>query len=370
MVAHDMHRSTLISIYAIILFVLMTGFVNAGDLGVYNGFLTAGSTLNTATANSMMVLDDGVFSMWSNPGGLINDHHQIYASSVLSTSVATQSQVTPANYKAGIGMFGYLYTMEKSAFGLGYIGRNVEETSAEYSRVGESRNSISYSEITASFARKLTSEYSLGISAGPIVGRAEDGILVSDSDRDTLYTPLLWFARIGLKHSRDNLRWGVSLETPAMGKFTVEQPVNVGYQRDKRDIDYSGALGIRAGIGWENDNAGIEADVLFYEMNVVQVEGLNADFDSDLISAGVAGRLQLNEQIGARAGIRMRFSDPEDLTFVQFGAGGSFVISPEVTAFVSGGLLLHTGDETDRTVYGDVLPISLRAGVIFHNKPE
>jgi hypothetical protein len=344
--------------------------VNADELSVYNSFLSAGTALNTGSANSMMVLDDGVMSMWTNPGGLITEHHQIYAGSILTSAYATQSRVSSSDYKAGLGMFGYLYSLKNSAFGLGFIGRNVEESSAKYSRVGETRNSISYSEITMSYAHILGDGYSLGVSAGPILGRARDGVLVNESDHDTLYTPLLWFARFGIKKSMGNWRWGLALEAPATGKVTVEQPVNLGSLRNKNDVDYSGAMGLRAGIGWGTDIAGVEADLLYFRTDMIQVDGNATEFTTNLMSAGIAGHLRFNELVSLRSGIRFRFSDPEELTFIQIGTGGSYILSPELTAYVSGGMLLHTGDEITQTVYDDVVPFILRAGVIFHNEPE
>ncbi len=364
-----MSISLRIFVTSIAAYLLSIGIVKADDLSVYNSFLSAGTTLNTASANSMMVLDDGVMSMWTNPGGLLTEHHQIYAGSILTSSYATEARVSPSEYKAGLGMFGYLYSLKNSAIGLGFIGRNVEESSAKYSRIGETRNSISYSEISASYAHTLGNGYSLGISAGPILGRARDGVLENESAQDTLYTPLLWFARLGIKKSMENWRWGVSLETPATGQFTIEQPV-LGSLRNKNYISYSGAPGVRAGIGWANSFAGVEADLLIYKTDMIQIDGVSTDLTTNLISTGVSGFLQINELISLRTGVRYRISDPEDLTFTQLGIGGSYILSEELIAYTAAGILLHTGDEITRTVYDDVVPYILRAGVIFHNEPE
>lgn len=342
----------------------------ASELGVYNTFLAAGSSMNTGTANSMLVLDEGVLSMWSNPAGLVVNRHQIYADGTLSGAYSTQSQVSPSDAQAGLGMIGYLYSYSNSVLALGYAPRNVLQASADFNRVGEIRNSQSYSEITASYARRFGKGFTAGISAGPIIGKGKTGAIISPTDQDTLYNPLLWFARIGVKQNRGVMSWGVSVETPAMGKFTVERPINVGYQRDKLDIDYSGALGLRAGVGWDLTNVGIETDVLYYNMDMVQVDGESAELESSLMSAGIAGKMQISDVIGLRAGLRMRFQDPSDQTFTQFGFGGSYIISPELTAYGSFGVMFPYGDAADTQLSGDLRPMTLRIGIIFHNEPE
>ncbi len=355
---------------ALILLTVTLPMSFAGEIGVYNSFLAAGSSINTATANSMLVLDDGLLSMWSNPAGMIVDRHQIYADGTISGAYSTQSKVNSSGAQAGVGMIGYLYSFSSSVFALGYAPRNVLNASADFNRVGEIRNSQSYSEITASYARRFGRGLSAAISAGPIIGKGKTGAIINPADRDTLYSPQLWFVRIGIKQKYEIVSWAVSVETPAMGKFTVERPINVGYQRNKIDIDYSGALGLRAGVGWDLGRFGIETDVLYYNMDMVEVDGEGAEFESSLMSAGVAGKMQINETIGLRTGLRMRFQDPNDQTFAQFGFGGSYILSPELTAYGSFGMMFPTGDATDTMLSGDLRPMTVRLGIIYHSEPE
>ncbi|MCB2211684.1 hypothetical protein KQI52_06180 [bacterium] len=362
-----------IFIVAAVCLLMLAGSTQASEISVYGTFMNGGSVLNTATANSMMILDDGLLSLWTNPAGILSDRHQIFAGGSLQTAYSTQSQVSPANVKAGIGMIGYLYTFPTSAFALAFTPRNSVEASAEYNLSTTSyeiRNTFTYSEVTATYARKLGRGYSLGVSAGPILGQGKAGAITESNPQETLYSPLLWFARIGLKQKTGVMSWGLALETPSIGKFTIEEPTLVGYQRTKTDIDYSGALGVRAGVGWDMRFMGVEMDALYYNTDMIQVDGESANFDAPVLSVGAAAQMQVHELVRARMGLRVRVEDPNDRSFLQLGMGGSYTISEELLVYGSGGIMFPYGDGIKGTAYDDLLPFTLRAGVIYQNLLE
>lgn len=167
------------------------------------------------------------------------------------------------------------------------------------------------------------------------------------------------------------------METPGIGKYTVERPVNVGYKRDKTHLEYRGAPAVRAGIGWDLKFAALEVDALYANAGMIRVDGEKiragdgkTDHVSPLVSSGLALHLQLDDRIRVRSGVRVRFEDPVELTFTQLGFGGSYVIDGELTAYGSAGLLIPNGSEAETGVLGDLRTFVLRAGVVYQGLME
>lgn len=368
----------------ILTLLLVPSLMFAQGASLYGNRLASGTVLTTATASSVRMNSSGMESLWGNPAGIISPHHEIYADGRVNGAFSTQSQVTPADWQAGVGSIAYLYSFPRSALALSYMASEHTEMTADFGGY-ESVNRRNLNEGTLSYAHTLGRGLSLGITVGALFGESHSGNLASDAEMDTVYKTLATVARLGVKQRVGVMAWGITMEVPTFGTMTVERPTNVGYQRFDTDYDIVGAPGFRFAAGWDLRFADVELDLYYAAASRAEISHSESipvgdsspygpvdliDYDDDVLSVGTSAGVQVDPSIRLHFGLRARVNDPDEVTFFQFGGGGSYILNDEVTVYAAGGLMLPYGDGIDGTAYSDLLPFILRAGVLFHNAAE
>ncbi len=341
------------------------------ELSIYTSSIGAGDSWTIGSANTGVAIDSGAVGVDRNPAALLINRNEILGEGAIAGGISMQHKVS-SDYTFGPGSFYYQTAAKWGNFALYYTPRNRANSNAEY----ESNKVLLRDEnieIGSTIALKLIKDFSTAFSIATIRGKSIDGVELKGIENftassDTIYEPYLWTTKFGIQKRKGRLRWGAVLELPAIGELKRKNPTNQNDVYISNKYDYYGAMGLRVGVGKIYDHGSVESDIQYYNCGMVKVDNHSVTTNDHLMSIGITGQLNINQQIKINSGLRFRLIDPEEQTSILFGIGAKYILSEEVTFIGGAGMLFYNGDSVKDSALEDIRPWTLRGGVVFYGK--
>ena len=347
---------------------LVPGFARADLLGPYAVPMGAGDAWSVAHASSGIALDRGLIGGFGNPAAFVTDRNEIYGEGSAWGAFAVQNRVSPSGISYGAGSIGYLTSYESSSLVLLYRNRSQLDRGAGYGNTDVVDNQ-NLSDVGIAYAFHLKDGLTAGVFAGAITGSGYSGILQQSTDLDTIFTPHLWFARFGIQDRVGTWRYAFVLETPAIGSYKVDRPVNIARKRAGDVYSYRGPWTLQAGLGRDGGNGnGYEMEISLANSGTI-VRGDDAIAEKDIsFSAAISGHIQVSPKIRLASGLNYRLIDPADHPALLLGLGGDYSLTEKVTLFGGAGIYFPTSSNSSSTALDDVRPWIIRGGIMFFER--
>jgi len=326
-----------------------------------------GDVWSMGSAFTGVAIDSGFSGGVRNPALSFVKRNEISGEGDAWNDIISQSHLESPSPRVGVGSIGYLVNIGTSIISFGYVAQTRFQSGVSHSQA----DIISRAELSSysvGYAKNVSKKLNFGMDVGWLGGHANYGAKIETTDKDTSIVPSVFRTRIGLSGKTESLNWGIVVSLPQFGKYTIERPLDIRNKTYETELDYSGGMGIVAGLGRELGGYIIETDFTFIETGSVKLDGENLENSAPVISLGVAGRHAFSENVEAVSGFRFRLSDPEERTYLLWGFGAKYKLNKDIDLFGSMQLMFPTVSNSNDTLLDDVTPWCLRGGFSFHGE--
>lgn len=358
-------QKTGLLLIAFVSLLLFAENAHSDEMSVYFPSVGASGAWDIAGANTGVAVDSGLVGGARNPASYLTNRNELYGEANAYGAISVRNTVAPREMAFGPGYIGYLTMISGKSLVFFYQPRNRYQSGAKYKSTKVEDNST-LTEYGAAFAGRLCGNTAWGVSVSALQGKHTFGYFQEDSDRDTTFVSRLWTMKLGLKKRSGKIRWGSSLELPAIGAFNVKRPVD--RDRSEETSNFVGMFLLKSGIGIIGETGNVfEFDAELGNASDILVEDRSASKKDIFASVGCNYRIAF-EGGSAKAGLQYRSLDPRGISHFLVGVGGNYQPNKDYTFFASAGMMIPVGNEYKSTVLDDVRPWVARAGVLFHGE--